>query len=162
VSRADDFTDEEFADAPPQSADRRVLQLFRYWQTIHPPGGGLPGRQHVDPAAIPHLLPFVWLADVQHRPLRFRYRLLGTEHALVFGRDYTGSWLDETHVNFNGSPAYPQYVAAAEQARVGYRRGHTLVMLPKDYRSIERLLLPLARDGKVVDMLMAISLYQRR
>ena len=35
-------------------------------------------------------------------------------------------------------------------------------MLPEDYRSIERLMLPLARDGETVDMLLAISLYQRR
>jgi hypothetical protein len=65
-------------------------------------------------------------------------------------------------VNFTTSPAYRQYLAAVEQGRVGYRRGHTLIMLPKEYRSIERLLLPLARDGKAVDMLLAISLYQRR
>jgi hypothetical protein len=159
----DEVRAEEFADAPPPSADARVHQLFRYWQDIHPAGGGLPGRAQIDPTAIPGLLPFVWLADVQRAPLlRFRYRLLGTEHAHVFGRDYTGHWLDETHVNFTTSPAYRQYLAAVEQGRVGYRRGHTLIMLPKEYRSIERLLLPLARDGKAVDMLLAISLYQRR
>jgi hypothetical protein len=153
---------DELTEAPPANADGRVLELFRYWKSIHPPGGGLPGRQQLDPAAISAILPFVWLADIQREPLRFRYRLLGTEHARVFGRDYTGHWLDETHVNFCASPAYPQYVAAAEQGRVGYRRGHTLAMLPMDYRSIERLLLPLAQDGKAVDMLLAISLYQRR
>jgi hypothetical protein len=153
---------EELAEVPPSNADGRVLQLFGYWKAIHPPDGGLPGRQRLDPAAISALLPFVWLADIQREPLRFRYRLLGTEHARVFGRDYTGHWLDETHVNFYASPGYPQYVAAAEQGRAGYRRGHSLAMLPMDYRSIERLLLPLAQDGKAVDMLLAISLYQRR
>lgn len=153
---------EELATAPPPSADPRLRRLFLHWQAIHPGEGVLPGRQHIDPAAIPELLPFVWLADVYRDPLRFRYRLLGTEHAHVFGRDYTGSWLDEVHVNFAGSPAYPQYVAVVEEGRPAYRRGHTLIMLPKEYRSIERLLLPLARDGRRVDMLIAISLYQRR
>jgi len=139
-----------------------MRQLHGYWLGIHPAAGVLPGRQHLDPSAISMLLPFVWLADVQREPLRFRYRLLGTEHARVFGRDYTGWWLDETHANFTASPGYHQYLAAVEERRAGYRRGHTLVMLPKDYRSIERLLLPLARDGEEVDMLLAISLYQRR
>jgi hypothetical protein len=162
VRLIDDFAAEEFANVPPPTADARVRQLHAYWEGIHPAGGGLPGRQHVDPIAIPGLLPFVWLADVHRAPLRFRYRLLGTEHAQVFGRDYTGHWLDETHANFDASAGYHQYVAAVEHGRVGYRRGHTLIMLPKNYRSIERLLLPLARDGKAVDMLMAISLYQRR
>jgi hypothetical protein len=162
MSVPDELPGELYADAPPESADPRVRELHRYWQQVHPPEGGLPGRQHIDPTAIPALLPFVWLADVFRAPLRFRYRLLGTEHRHVFGRDYTGWWLDEVHAGFNEAPAYHQYVAAAEHGRVGYRRGHTLVMLPTDYRSIERLMLPLARDGKTVDMLLAISLYQRR
>ncbi len=153
---------EELHDLPPPSADARVQQLYRYWLDIHPAGGALPGRRHLDPTAIPSLLPFLWLADVERAPLRFRYRLLGTAHAHVFGRDYTGCWLDETHENFARSPAYEQYLAAVEHGRAGYRRGHTLIMLPKEYRSIERLLLPLAQDGHQVDMLLAISLYQRR
>lgn len=162
MSTREEEPGEQCTDALPPSADARVLELYHYWRNIHPAGGGLPGRQHVDPLAIPGLLPFVWLADVQRAPLRFRYRLLGTEHAHVFGRDYTGCWLDEVHVGFDTAPAYHQYVEAAERGRVVYRRGHTLVMLPKDYRSIERLLLPLARDGRTVDMLLAISLYKRR
>ena len=153
---------DELTEAPPANADGRMLQLFGYWKSIHRPGGGQPGRPQLDPSAISPLLPFVWLADIQREPLRFRYRLLGTEHARVFGRDYTGHWLDETHVIFYASPGYPQFGAAVEQGRVGYRRGHTLAMLPMDYRSIERLLLPLAQDGKAVDMLLAISLYERR
>jgi hypothetical protein len=157
-----ELTGELYTDAVPPDAHPRVSELYRYWRDIHPPGGSLPGRQHLDPTAIPTLLPFVWLADVQRVPLRFRYRLLGTEHRHVFGRDYTGWWLDDVHAGFYTAPAYHQYVDAVEQGRVGYRRGHTLVMLPEDYRSIERLMLPLARDGKTVDMLLSISLYQRR
>lgn len=153
---------EEFHDVPPSSADVRVRQLYEYWRGLHPPGGGLPGRQHVDPVAIPaHLLPFVWLVDIQRQPLRFRYRLLGTEHVRVLGRDYTGQWIDEAHPDFAGSAAYTQFAAAAERAVGGYRRGNTLIILPKDYRSMERLLLPLARDGKTVDMLLAISVYHK-
>ena len=154
---------EALSNRPLPTADARVRQLYEHWLGLQPSPGILPGRQHFDPVVLPvSLLPLLWLADVERPPLRFRYRLLGTEHARVFGRDYTGHWLDETHVNFYASPGYPQYVAAVEQGRVGYRRGHTLAMLPMDYRSIERLLLPLAQDGKAVDMLLAISLYERR
>jgi hypothetical protein len=152
---------EELTSAPPLAADKRIRQLHEYWLALHPAPGLLPGRQHFDPADIPGLLPFVWLADVQRAPLRFRYRLLGTEHLRVFGRDYTGRWLDEAHPQFEASPGHPQYLAAVEQGLVGYRRGHTLFAptLPREYRSIERLLLPLARDGGTVDMLLAMSLY---
>jgi hypothetical protein len=152
--------DEVFATEPPPAADARVLLLYRYWRGIHPAGGGLPGRQHLDPTDLPTaLLPFLWLADVLRAPLRFRYRLLGTEQVRVLGRDFTGCWIDEAHPNFLGSVAYAQFVAAAEHGEAGYRRGHTLIILPADYRSMERLILPLARDGKAVDMLLAISIY---
>ncbi|HXZ02963.1 MAG TPA: PAS domain-containing protein [Stellaceae bacterium] len=153
---------EEFHESPPPTADERVRQLFHHWREIHPAGGGLPGRQHVDPTAMPRsLLPFVWLCDVQRAPLRFRYRLLGTEQVRVLGRDHTGRWIDDVFPAFLGSAAYAQYVAAAERGVAGYRRGDTLIILPKDYRSMERLLLPLARDGKTVDMLLAISVFHK-
>jgi hypothetical protein len=153
---------EEFHEVPPPSADERVRQLYHYWREIHPPGGGLPGRQHVDPTAMPaSLLPFVWLADVQRQPLRFRYRLLGTEQVRVLGRELTGRWIDEAIPAFRGSAAYAQYVAVAERGKPGYRRGDTSIILPKDYRAMERLLLPLAREGRTVDMLLAISVYHK-
>jgi hypothetical protein len=153
----------EFADEPPRDADKRIRQLHEHWHGLHPAGGGLPGRQHFDPMAVPRLLPFIWLADVQHNPLRFRYRLLGSEYLHIFGRDYTGRWIDELHPDFSGSPAHAQYVSAAERGIVGYRRGHTLTapILPKDYRWIERVILPLARDGKAVDMLLALSVFHK-
>ncbi len=154
------MVEEVFAAEPPPTADPRVRLLHRYWLGLHPPDGGLPGRQHVDPTALPtSLLPFLWLVDVQRAPLRVRYRLLGTEQVRVLGRDHTGRWLDEAHPNFLGAPAYAQFAAAAERGETGYRRGDTMVILPKDYRSMERLILPLARDGRTVDMLFAISVY---
>jgi hypothetical protein len=150
------------ADAPPPAADQRVQRLHEYWQAVHPPGGGLPGRQHVDPTVLPPaLLPFLWLADVGRAPLRFRYRLLGTEQVRVLGRDYTGRWIDEVHPAFPGSAAAAQFIAAAEEGRPGYRRGSTLIIVPKGYLSMERLILPLARDGRTVDMLLAISVYHK-
>jgi hypothetical protein len=153
---------EEYTDLPPPTADARVRQLYDHWYGLWPAPGLLPGRQHFDPTILPpSLLPLLWLADVQRTPLRFRYRLLGTEHVRVLGRDYTGQWIDEAHPAFLRSTAYPQFVAAAERASVGYRSGDTLIILPKDYRSMERLLLPLARDGRQVDMLLAISVYHK-
>lgn len=153
----------EFTDEPPPDADIRIRQLHEHWLGLHPAGGGLPGRQHFDPMAVPNLLPFIWLADVQHNPLRFRYRLMGTEYLNVFGRDYTGWWIDELNPGFIGSTAHKQFVAAAERGTVGYRRGHTepAPILPKDYRWIERVVLPLARDGKAVDMLLALTVFHK-
>lgn len=146
----------------PLDCDPRLRRLYDYWLKVHPAGGGLPGRQHVDPAAIPDLLPWVWMVDVQHQPLRFRYRLIGTEQVTVMKSDFTGRWLDEAHPEFVASTSYPDYVAAAERAEVGYLRGTPTFHVAKDYLSIERLLLPLARNGSEVDMLLAITVYHGR
>lgn len=146
----------------PSSCDSRVRRLYDYWLSIHPSEGGLPGRQHFDPTHIPALLPWVWLVDVHRSPLRFKHRLLGTEHVHVMKRDVTGLWVDEVHPLFVTSPAYPQFVATAERGEVWYRRGNPLFHLPKEYLSMERLLLPLAQDGKDVDMILAITVYHPR
>lgn len=143
----------------PADCDRRIRRLYEYWLAVHPPSGGLPGRQHIDPTAVPDLLAWLWILDVERRPLRFRYRLVGTEQVAAMDGDPTGRFLDEVHPAFTGSASYPQYVAAAERAEIGYRRGAPSFHMSKDYVAIERLLLPLARDGRTVDMLLAITVY---
>jgi len=152
-------------DAPPQAADKRIRQLHEHWLGLHPAPGGLPGPQHFDAADVPGLLPHLWLAGVQRAPLRFRYRLLGTEHTHVFARDYTGHWLDETHPQIEASPGYRQYhtspqlrkrasaIAADIRSLALPCRGNTLYRAPAAAAG---------RHGKTVDMLLAISLYHPR
>jgi hypothetical protein len=139
--------------------DPRLRRLYDYWLSLRPAAGGWPGRQHIDPAAICDLLPWIWMVDVERNPLRFRYRLLGTEQVQAMERDLTGRFLDEAHTSFVTSVSYPQYVAAAERAEIGYRRGPPVFHLNKDYVALERLLLPLAKDGATVDVLLAITVY---
>jgi hypothetical protein len=143
----------------PADCDPRLRRLYDYWLSLRPAAGGLPGRQHIDPAAIRDLLPWIWMVDVERNPLRFRYRLLGTEQVHAMERNFTGRFLDEAHPSFVASVSYPQYVAAAERAEIGYRRGPPVFHLSKDYVAIERLLLPLAKDGATVDVLVAITVY---
>jgi hypothetical protein len=143
----------------PADCDPRLRRLYDHWLSLRPAAGGLPGRQHMDPAAIRDLLPWIWMVDVERNPLRFRYRLLGTEQVHAMERDFTGRFLDEAHPSFVASVSYPQYVAAAEHADIGYRRGPPVFHLTKDYVAIERLLLPLAKDGATVDVLLAITIY---
>ena len=107
----------------PADCDPRLRRLYDHWLSLRPAAGGLPGRQHIDPAAIRDLLPWIWMVDVERNPLRFRYRLLGTEQVHAMERDFTGRFLDEAHPSFVASVSYPQYVAAAERAEIGYRRG---------------------------------------
>ena len=143
----------------PGDCDPRIAEFYRYWDTKRPAPHLLPGRQHVWPAELASLLRHVWLCDVLREPLRFRYRLIGSTISYLMSRDYTGSWLDEAHENFAASPARTDFVTAVTEAAGVYYRGQPLFHLEKNYVSMERLLLPLARNGRDVDMLMGITLY---
>lgn len=143
----------------PPTCDRRLQQLHEYWRSLAPGEGLLPGRQHFDPLHIPTLLPWVWLIDIHRAPLRFKFRLIGTEHARLSGRDVTGKWMDEVHGDATKVETWPQFVAAAERAEIGYRRGPRLFPEQGEFTEMERLLLPMARNGREVDMLLGITIY---
>lgn len=143
----------------PPSCDRRLQQLHAYWCPLAPAEGGLPARQHFDPLHIPALLPWVWLLDVYRNPLRFKFRLIGTEHARISGRDVTGQWLDEVHRDATKVETHSQLIAAAERATMGHGRGPPLFPGQGEFAEMERLLLPMARNGRDVDMLLAITVY---
>jgi hypothetical protein len=139
----------------------RVARVYRYWLSIHPPAG-LPGRRHFDPVAIPDLLPGIWLLDVQRRPFRLRYRLVGTGIVEALGREVTGQWLDEAHPHLHGETAFwERYRRAVEQAQAEWRKGKPRIWTHRDFGEIENVLLPLAADGANVDMLIAYTLLYR-
>jgi hypothetical protein len=148
---------------PPEAAlppcDERIVELYRYWLSIHPARGVLPGRQHLDPVMVPKLLPWLWLIEFDRQPLRFRYRLIGTEQVVALGRDATGKWLDEVHPGFAASAGYPQFVAAVERGEIGFHKGAAINHRQRSWMSIERLVLPMARNGHDVDLLLGISVF---
>ncbi len=143
------------ADLPP--CDKRISELYGYWRSIRPAPDRLPGRQHFQPTDIPHLLQWIWLVDVLRTPLRFKYRLVGTVHVDAAGSNPTGRWYDEVHPRFRQSTAYPHFVAAAERAQVAFYRGPPVYVIDLQFKTIERLILPMAQDGGTVDMLLGIT-----
>ncbi|HYL33041.1 MAG TPA: hypothetical protein VEU53_07845 [Stellaceae bacterium] len=143
------------ADLP--RCDKRIGDLYRYWLSIQPSPGLLPGRRNFHPTDVPRLLQWIWLVDVQRAPLRFKYRLVGTAHVDAASADPTGRWYDEAHPRFRQSTAYPQFVAVAEQAQVAFYCGPPVYVIDQKYKTIERLILPMAQNGSDVDMLLAIT-----
>jgi len=136
-----------------------VRGVYEYWLSICPASGGLPGRQHVDPAAMARLLPHVFLIDVERAPLRFRYRLVGTAYIELMGRDLTGCYLDEVHPTFDGE-VREHYRAVAEQRQPVYRRGQVMFAVEaRRFLGMERIITPLARDGATVDMVLGGIVY---
>lgn len=148
-------------DEPLPACDGRIDRLHRYWQSIRPGPALLPGRQHINPWDVPRgLLPWIWLIDVQRAPLRFSYRLAGTGYVDVKERNVTGRSLDEAYPGFARSIAYPQFAAGVEERRLSYYAGPPLFHVKKGYDRAERLMMPLARNGRDVDMLLAMTLFE--
>lgn len=142
---------------PVESAPK-IRALYDYWRSIHP-GGGLPGRRHFDPVDIPTLLSHLWMIDVAREPLRFRFRLLGTEIVKFTGRDDTGRWLDEVYPGFAHSAAYGFYRDCVDSGRPNHRKGVALSRASQRSVAAEQLTLPLAANGRDVDILLIMTLY---
>jgi hypothetical protein len=138
-----------------------VAQCFDYWRRITPTGR-LPGRQHLWPGDMVAFLPHVWLLDVTRAPLRFRYRLIGTAEVRVLGADLTGGWLDEVHRDSWNDPIVRDRLRfIAETGRPTWARTPVLWGAEREHQIIENCLLPLARDGAQVDMILACSVLCR-
>ena len=140
----------------------KIERLHRYWRKMQPSVDRLPGRQHFDPLDISDLMPWVWIVDIERTSgeIAFRYRLLGTEHVRAMTRDLTGRRLDEAHPEFLRHAAYPHYLQVAE-GRMSWRRGRPGFHVDPDLFEMERIMLPLARDGSRPDMLLARTVYFR-
>ncbi len=133
-------------------ADARLRALVGYWREKRG-DRAMPARADLDPIEIPTLLPIVGLIDVLDGGARFRYRLMGTEMVGVAGYDPTGRFLDEALPD----SGYADYL-------IGLFREVTRERRPlygeSDFHGqgriehrVRRLLMPLSRDGRSVDMI---------
>lgn len=142
----------------------RERQLYDYWRSIHPECGGLPGRQHFDPIAVarinPRLLPHLSLVDVERNPLRFRLRLIGSAVRLAQQIRRIGGYLDQvTEVWPSATHLASSFVRIVETGEPEFRRGKPYLPVEQSARELSHLTLPLARDGRNVDMLLNVATY---
>lgn len=138
----------------PEAMHPKIDAIIRYWQSIQPPTG-LPGRQHFDPRDIPELWRNIMMIDVAHDPLRFRFRLLGTTIIDYAGEDNTGKWFDERWPDYDDTPLR----RIVEQRAPSWWRGPPQLRPEKHYFELERVRLPLARDGETVDLLLGLTVF---
>lgn len=73
----------------------------------------------------------------------------------AMGFDPTGRYLDEAHPHVGATPGFfARYEQVAATGIPSRRRGKALLWRRNEYREIENILLPLASDGRTVDMIM--------
>jgi hypothetical protein len=123
-------------------------------------GSLLPGRSEFDVVDFKYILGRLNLVQVHQDPLRFRYRVHGTECARLLGYDMTGKFVDQYPDPVYSTRVRRNFSSVVESPQPRCDLGKREVV---DGRIIhfEALILPLAEDGETVDMLMvALSLPQ--
>ena len=100
----------------------------------------------------------LWILDVFRDPLRFRYRLVGTDITRSVQRELTGQWLDEAQPeSLRNVNLRDRYRFILETGQATWRRGQTLWDRDPNHRIVENCLAPLATDGATVDKIIAVS-----
>jgi hypothetical protein len=151
---------------PSSASAPEFHELLGYWLSKRPPGVGadwLPGRQHIDPAEIPaRQLSQVLLFDVvPGEPRRFRFRVAGTAFAALAGRDVTGLHYDEIAPPDRIAMVTAGLNLAVDRAAPVFLEGR-LTLPSQEYFWVRRIGLPLAQDGRHVDMVLGLWLAERR
>lgn len=133
------------------TAARAHEELFAYWASLRK-AGRLPGRADIHPEDLKRLLPTVSLIDVLSDG-DYRLRLAGTGLYSVYGREITGRRLEDVY----NSQAAEYWRKELDQVVKDGRPGvgvHSLSWRGASHMSILWLRLPLATNGKDVDMIL--------
>jgi len=137
----------------PQLALRSPVNQFGYDYWKRKSGDRpMPSRGDIDPAEIAKILPHVFLLDVRHQPLDFRYHLVGTkmdEHML--GR-YTGLWMSQIEHQRAPSRIWSNCRRVAQEG-LPLSGDTPYIGKNKAFLTTEDLIMPLSDDGGSVDML---------
>lgn len=133
-----------------QPEGRFVTATLDYWKSRQGKYR-MPARGDLDPLDIPSLLSHVYLVDVAHDPLDFRYRLLGTEIVKRSRSDYTGQGLTELPEQKPASQIWTLYRKAVVET-VPVTALIPYLHIPG--RFVEILAAPLSDDGRIVNMLL--------
>jgi hypothetical protein len=113
----------------------------------------LPARSDFLAEELARWMPYVALIDVEAQPLRFRLRLIGTMINAYDGADYTGRYMDEVlepGVSAYILGQYERCVAERRPQRISYRG-----LYRHSPAFVEKLYLPLSRNGDAIDKLLA-------
>jgi hypothetical protein len=135
--------------------DDRLRRLFQYWDAKRG-SRRCPARADIDPLDFAYVIGWVNLLDVSYNPLRFRFRLHGTELRSKNQVDLTGKYLDEhplADLRAYIEPIWRDVVERGVPTHGFYEQ--TVANAPHRY---EALRLPLSADGQTIDMLLTCTI----
>ena len=126
-----------------------LRDLYKYWNGKKG-DRKMPSRPDICPTEIVDLLPKIILIDVEYEPLRFRFRLVGTDVVTAMGQDATGKYLDELSSN----SAMHGRLSWLIQHKTTYYVTSQLDWLNRGFQKYNVLGLPLGDEAGNVNMVM--------
>lgn len=143
---------------PAELPDQR--RIFEYWSSKRR-GSELPSRSDIDPVDLPpKLLPDISLVTVSHQEdgeRVFRFRLVGTNVVRNCGIDVTGRVFEDIFRDARDLSVERSYYNQVVETREASYFQAPVNFPGRDFLSSSRILLPLAADGRAVDMILSLS-----
>ena len=139
---------------------RRLKRLYGDWENRRR-GREFPSRADFTPDDLQYILGNLSLLDVAYDPLRFHYRIHGTNLSQRMGKDMTNKSIDEIPAPKHAEQVREQLTGVIERrapAAFSSLSEYPAVYVPRD---VELLVLPLAADGTTIDMIMYAVVWGR-
>lgn len=134
----------------------KINQIVAYWHA-RCRGGRLPARADINPCELKPLLPNMFLIGCPSRDdADWVYRLIGTEIVEREGFDKTGKPVRDYYTGAAWPALRAEYLKCIEERRPVYLTDTAYHRLMRDSFDFERIFLPLASDGRTVDMIVGV------
>jgi hypothetical protein len=130
----------------------RLKQMLALWE-LKRGSKDIPNRADFDIGELMQFDGRVALIDVEHDPMRFRFRLVGTHITQTLERDSTGQYLDELYSPELLAVAVKSYEFCVERKRPIRAFGH-MAHADKDYVRFEAIDMPLSLTGDRVEVIL--------
>lgn len=131
-----------------------LAQAFESWRALRR-DTPCPRRRDFDPLLFRPVLGMLSLLEVFRDPMRFRYRIHGTETARWVGYDLTGKFVDEGANKAWVDMAHDHLGEVANSGRPALERHYNQIIGHRNL-NVEALVMPLATDGVLPDFLISI------
>jgi hypothetical protein len=129
----------------------RLKRLYNDWDGWRR-GREFPSRVDFTPFDLRYIMGNLALLDVAYDPLRFRYRIYGTNLCERVGMEMTNKSIDDLPTPVHARLAKEHYTEVVElRIPTSRLREHDLINKGGPH-GCEVLALPLSSDGKVIDM----------
>ncbi|MEZ5832705.1 MAG: PAS domain-containing protein [Dongiaceae bacterium] len=127
-----------------------LLSLLAHWHRIRG-DRSLPARADFDPLDVRFAIGYLSLIEVHRDPLRFYFRLDGTNQVDLFGIDCTHRYLDEAMPADHAAMAAASYAGVVEHGAPRYYLRK--IAFHERLIDYEVVILPFSNDGEKVDLL---------